>query len=158
MSNDDLLADAVKARLAAARQMQMGLESSGVVDMGAEAPDAAYTIELEDLNLIAARHHDKGLNSGYSKGWKEGHSRGVAQGERVRGTEDFELLRAIIETVTQRLDRASAQFEEPADGQRDRREKAELRREALALIDSLRGSLSILLVQVASNEFNLGES
>lgn len=155
MSNDDLLVDAVKARLAAAREQRpkfrVGAEESGL-----EAKP--YRLDLDDLDLIAGRHYTKGEHSGYEKGWREGYARGEQHGQRVRATIDHELLTAIVSAVTERLDRAAAQFEEPKEGERDRRDKAELRKQGLELIDTLRASLSILLVQVSRGEFNQGES
>lgn len=157
MSNDDSLVDAVKARLARARQNSEGLFVDGQ-DTAPLRPKASYSIELEDLNQIASRHREKGRESGYHKGWQDGQQSGLLRGRVQRAGEDFELISAIVGAVTERLDRASAQFEEPVAPQRDRREKAELRREALRLIDSLRASLSVLIAQVSHGDFNLGES
>lgn len=156
MSNDDLLVDAVKARLASAREQRPMFR--GDVGAGGNEQVEPYRLELGDLDAIAHRHYVKGERSGYERGWREGHDAGEAHGQRVRATVDHELLTAIISAVTERLDRAVSQFEEPMEGERDRRDKAELRKQGLALIDSLRASLSILLVQVSRGEFNQGES
>lgn len=145
--------DDVRARLARMRG-ERSLEADMV---GAEqAPDSGLQLDLQDLDAIARRHHTDGFTAGRIQGFKEGHEHGFGYGSQIRHAQDMQTLSAVAEVLRERLERIPDRLSAPANGERDRRSKAELREEALTLVEDIRACFGVLLAAVVQGAFDEG--
>lgn len=95
-----------------------------------------YSIELGDLNVIAERHYQRGLETGTREGVELGETRGRRkEGIAVAGRVHVAGL-ALAERVREMLDQLQSVLADNAEGERDRRTKAEVRAEAEVVLRS----------------------
>lgn len=143
--------DDVRARLARMRgERPLQADSAGAEQVA----DDGLRLDLRDLDTIARRHHADGFNAGRVQGFKEGHEHGFGYGSQIRHAQDMQTLSAVAEVLRERLERIPDRLSAPPNGERDRRSKAELREEALTLVEEIRACFGVLLAAMVQGAFD----